>query len=131
MLIYSAIEAFIWTIAFFCLKERYRPGHSLEKKRWLPDRVDGKFLSVALSVFIGIFGYLVRMILDSLHCMEPSTVAFLFHHHIHQAICPIHRSELVDGVSAAGTHEFLWYVLSSHAFKVCMLNSSPQPVLVV
>lgn len=63
MLIYSAIEAFIWTIAFFCLKERYRPGHSLEKKRWLPDRVDGKFFSVALSVFIGIFGYLVRTIL--------------------------------------------------------------------
>lgn len=58
MLIYSGIMAALWTIALFCLKERHRPGYRTEKKRWLPQNVDGAFYSVALSVFVGLFGYL-------------------------------------------------------------------------
>ncbi|KAK0229972.1 major facilitator superfamily domain-containing protein [Armillaria nabsnona] len=58
MLIYSSMHAVIWIIALCLLKERVPPGQAEEKKRWLPERVDGRFYSVALSVFIGIFGYL-------------------------------------------------------------------------
>ncbi|KAK0447184.1 major facilitator superfamily domain-containing protein [Armillaria borealis] len=58
MLIYSSMHAVIWIIALCLLKERVRPGQAEEKKRWLPERVDGRFYSVAISVFIGIFGYL-------------------------------------------------------------------------
>ncbi|KAK0499053.1 major facilitator superfamily domain-containing protein [Armillaria luteobubalina] len=58
MLIYSSMHAVIWIIALCLLKERVRPGQAEEKKRWLPERLDGRFYSVTLSVFIGIFGYL-------------------------------------------------------------------------
>ncbi|KAK0194693.1 major facilitator superfamily domain-containing protein [Armillaria mellea] len=58
MLIYSSMHAVIWIFALCLLKERVRPGQAEEKKRWLPERIDGRFYSVALSVFIGIFGYL-------------------------------------------------------------------------
>lgn len=58
MLIYSSMNAVICIIALFLLKERARPGQAEERKRWLPERVDGRLYSVAISVFIGIFGYL-------------------------------------------------------------------------
>ncbi|KAF8913580.1 major facilitator superfamily domain-containing protein [Mucidula mucida] len=58
MLIYSSMNAVSWTFAWFLLKERLRPGQTTEKKRWLPEHITGEFYSIALSVFVGIFGFL-------------------------------------------------------------------------
>lgn len=60
MFVYSSMYAFVWVFAWLLMAERVRPGHKLIKKRWLPERMGGEFYSLASSVFIGIFGYLVR-----------------------------------------------------------------------
>ncbi len=59
MLVYSGMHGAVWIVAFILIKERPTPGFS-GKKRWLPERVNGQFYSVALSICVGLFGYLVR-----------------------------------------------------------------------
>ncbi|KAE9405886.1 MFS general substrate transporter [Gymnopus androsaceus JB14] len=59
LITFSSIHAFIWTIAWFLIKERVPPGTNPKpKKRWLPKKITGSFHSVALSMFLGVFGYL-------------------------------------------------------------------------
>ncbi|KIY68467.1 MFS general substrate transporter [Cylindrobasidium torrendii FP15055 ss-10] len=58
MLIYSGIVGGLLLIGYMCIKERRPPGYRTEKKKWLPDRINGAFYSIALSVFFGIFGFL-------------------------------------------------------------------------
>lgn len=60
MLTFSSVHAVIWIFAWFLLKERLAPGlNPTAKKRWLPKKITGSFCSVALSMFFGVFGYLV------------------------------------------------------------------------
>ncbi|KIY68475.1 ornithine aminotransferase [Cylindrobasidium torrendii FP15055 ss-10] len=58
LLIYSGLTGGLLVIGFFLLQERRIPGYLTESKRWLPEHVDGKFYSIACSVFFGIFGFL-------------------------------------------------------------------------
>ncbi|KAG7445307.1 MFS general substrate transporter [Guyanagaster necrorhizus] len=57
MLVYSSMNGTVWIIAFMLIKERRAPGFR-RKKRWLPERINGQFYSVALSICVGLFGYL-------------------------------------------------------------------------
>ncbi|KAK0447195.1 major facilitator superfamily domain-containing protein [Armillaria borealis] len=57
MLVYSGMHGAVWIAAFILIKERPTPGFS-GNKRWLPERVNGQFYSVALSICVGLFGYL-------------------------------------------------------------------------
>ncbi|KAF8823680.1 hypothetical protein HHX47_DHR9000495 [Lentinula edodes] len=60
MLTFSSLHAVIWIFAWFLLKERLHPGlNPTAKKRWLPKKITGSFCSVALSMFFGVFGYLI------------------------------------------------------------------------
>ncbi len=62
MLVYSSMHAFIWIVALFLIKERRRPqsvGAPRRPQRWLPERINGQFYSVAASIFLALFGYLV------------------------------------------------------------------------
>jgi MFS family permease len=59
MLIYSSGCAVLWTLAWFMMAERRCPGYGNIRKRWLPRNRGPAFYSIALSVFVGIFGYLV------------------------------------------------------------------------
>jgi hypothetical protein len=48
------------------MKERpLPPSLQNKKRRWMPSKPNGAFWSVAFSVFIGIFGYLVCLLLDT------------------------------------------------------------------
>ncbi|KAJ7030643.1 major facilitator superfamily domain-containing protein [Mycena alexandri] len=58
MLIYSNMCAVLWIAAWFMMAERRSPGYANTQKRWLPRNIGPVFYSIALSVFIGIFGYL-------------------------------------------------------------------------
>ncbi|KAF7293088.1 Monocarboxylate transporter [Mycena indigotica] len=58
MLIYSNMYALLQTLAWFMMAERRAPGAANIKKRWLPRTINASYYSVALSVFVGIFGYL-------------------------------------------------------------------------
>ncbi|KAF8911323.1 major facilitator superfamily domain-containing protein [Mucidula mucida] len=61
MLVYSSMHAFIWIVALFLIKERRRPqsvGAPRRPQRWLPERINGQFYSVAASIFLALFGYL-------------------------------------------------------------------------
>ncbi|KAJ6588184.1 major facilitator superfamily domain-containing protein [Mycena capillaripes] len=58
MLIYSSGCAILWTMAWFMMAERRAPGYENIQKRWLPRTRGPVFYSIALSVFVGIFGYL-------------------------------------------------------------------------
>ncbi|KAJ7130400.1 major facilitator superfamily domain-containing protein [Mycena epipterygia] len=58
MLIYSNLYAVLWFIAWFMMAERRAPGYENIQKRWLPRNIGPEFYSIALSVFVGIFGYL-------------------------------------------------------------------------
>ncbi|KAJ7868485.1 major facilitator superfamily domain-containing protein [Mycena leptocephala] len=58
MLIYSSGCAVLWTLAWFMMAERRCPGYGNIRKRWLPRNRGPAFYSIALSVFVGIFGYL-------------------------------------------------------------------------
>ncbi|KAJ3781444.1 major facilitator superfamily domain-containing protein, partial [Lentinula aff. detonsa] len=60
ILTFSSLHAVIWIFAWFLLKERLPPGtNPTAKKLWLPKKITGSFWSVALSMFFGVFGYLV------------------------------------------------------------------------
>ncbi|KAJ7201133.1 major facilitator superfamily domain-containing protein [Mycena pura] len=58
MLVYSNLYAVLWTIAWFLIAERRPAGYRDIQKRWLPQNTGPVFYSIALSVFVGIFGYL-------------------------------------------------------------------------
>ncbi|KAK7049926.1 hypothetical protein VNI00_005356 [Paramarasmius palmivorus] len=57
MIVYAHMHGTLWIIAFFLIKERPLPPYLRgAKKRWLPRNVGWSFLSVASSIFFGIFG---------------------------------------------------------------------------
>ncbi|KAF5370535.1 hypothetical protein D9757_010128 [Collybiopsis confluens] len=59
ILAFSTAHAVIWIFAWFLLKERAHPGlNPAAKKLWLPKKVTGSFYSLALSMLIGVFGFL-------------------------------------------------------------------------
>ncbi|KAK0442805.1 major facilitator superfamily domain-containing protein [Desarmillaria tabescens] len=58
LLIYSSMHGVVWIVALCLIKERRSPDQVQQKKRWIPERVDGRLYSVATSVFVGIFGFL-------------------------------------------------------------------------
>ncbi|KAJ7151334.1 major facilitator superfamily domain-containing protein [Mycena crocata] len=58
MLIYSNAYAILWALAWVMMAERRSPGYENLQKRWLPRNIGPTFYSIALSVFVGIFGYL-------------------------------------------------------------------------
>ncbi|KAJ6464040.1 major facilitator superfamily domain-containing protein [Mycena sanguinolenta] len=58
ILAYSSACAILWTVAWFMLAERRPPGFKDIQKRWLPHNIGPVFYSIALSVFVGVFGYL-------------------------------------------------------------------------
>ncbi|KAJ7201139.1 major facilitator superfamily domain-containing protein [Mycena pura] len=58
MLVYSNLYAVLWTAAWFMIAERRPAGYRDIQKRWLPQNTGPVFYSIALSVFVGIFGYL-------------------------------------------------------------------------
>ncbi|KAJ7734768.1 major facilitator superfamily domain-containing protein [Mycena maculata] len=60
MLIYSHIFAVLCIIAWFMMAERRPPGYADIQRRWLPRTLSPAFYSIALSVFVGIFGFLVK-----------------------------------------------------------------------
>jgi hypothetical protein len=60
MLVYSHLYAVLWIIAWLMMAERRPPGYADIQKRWLPSNIGPTFYSIALSVFVGIFGYLAR-----------------------------------------------------------------------
>jgi hypothetical protein len=60
MLVYSNLYAVLWIIAWLMMAERRSPGYADIQKHWLPSNIGPTFYSIALSVFVGIFGYLVR-----------------------------------------------------------------------
>lgn len=69
MLIYSNFCAVLWVIAWFLMSERRAPGYKSVQKRWLPRNTGPVFYSIALSVFVGIFGFLVRQLFTALNLL--------------------------------------------------------------
>jgi hypothetical protein len=46
------------------MAERRAPGYTGIKKRWLPRKIGPEFYSITLTVFIGIFGFLVTSVVS-------------------------------------------------------------------
>ncbi|KAK7049927.1 hypothetical protein VNI00_005357 [Paramarasmius palmivorus] len=71
MIIYAHMHVVAWIIAFFLIKERPLPPHLRgAKKRWMPKHIGGSFISVASSIFFGIFGYLSPYYFSSTYTKE-------------------------------------------------------------
>lgn len=110
MLVYSSGCAILWTIAWFMMAERRAPGSENIQKRWLPPNIGPAFYSIALSVFFGIFGYLV----SRLHCFSLPRAylsgPILLHYDIYARSNPYSRPQVYPGRGSAGCDEYVRYV---------------------
>ncbi|KAJ7507086.1 major facilitator superfamily domain-containing protein [Mycena galericulata] len=80
MLIYTNVYAVLWVAAWFMMAERRAPGYADIQKRWLPRTIGPAFYSIALSVFLGIFGYLspyyfiTTYVKDQIPSLDPTSI---------------------------------------------------------
>ncbi|KAJ7178158.1 major facilitator superfamily domain-containing protein [Mycena filopes] len=80
VLIYANMCAVLWVAAWFMMAERRAPGYADIEKRWLPRNIGPEFYSIALSVFIGIFGYLspyyfiTTYVKDEVPTLDPKSI---------------------------------------------------------
>jgi hypothetical protein len=114
MLIYSTMYAVFSIIAWFMMAERRAPGYTGIKKRWLPRKIGPEFYSITLTVFIGIFGFLVTFVVAfNLRALifflaEP----LLLHYDLCEGPDPLAQSKISLGRCSSRRDEHIRYVRS-------------------